>query len=39
MKGGPMFTMKNGFKNKKAGLFLGILSLSSLSLLPSVSAT
>ena len=23
MKGGPMFTMKNGFKNKKAGLFLG----------------
>ncbi len=23
MKGGPMFAMKNGFKNKKAGLFCG----------------
>jgi len=25
MKGGPMFTMKNGFKNKRAGLFMGFL--------------
>jgi AGCS family alanine or glycine:cation symporter len=25
MSGGPMFTMKNGFKNKKLGLFMGFL--------------
>ena len=25
MKGGPMFTMKNGFKNKRAGLFMGFI--------------
>lgn len=25
MKGGPMFTMKNGFKNKRAGLCMGFL--------------
>ena len=25
MKGGPMFTMKNGFKNKKAGILMGFL--------------
>ena len=25
MKGGPMFTMKNGFKNRKAGLVMGTL--------------
>ena len=25
MNGGPMFTMKNGFKNKKLGAFLGFL--------------
>ena len=25
MAGGPMYTMKNGFRNKKAGMFLGIL--------------
>ena len=25
MKGGPMFTMKHGFKNKRAGLFMGFL--------------
>ena len=31
MMGGPMFTMKNGFKNKKFGLVLGSL--------PAVSAT
>lgn len=39
MKGGPMFTMKNGFKNKKPASSWVLLSLSSLSLLPSVSAT
>ena len=25
MKGGPMFTMKNGFKNKRAGLCMGFI--------------
>lgn len=25
MKGGPMFTMKNGFKNRRAGLIMGTL--------------
>ena len=25
MKGGPMFTMKNGFKNKRAGLYMGFI--------------
>lgn len=25
MKGGPMFTMKNGFKNKRAELFMGFI--------------
>lgn len=25
MKGGPMFTMKNGFSNRRAGLFMGTL--------------
>lgn len=39
MKGGPMFTMKNGFKNKKPVSSWVLLSLSSPSLLPSVSAT
>lgn len=37
MKGGPMFTMKNGFQNKRAGLCMGFLLPCLLSSLPSVS--